>query len=337
MRAIRGADIESKLSFKRLGGMNMREVDGPMPSALTKRGPLLALGAAGVVGLLILAVVIVLQLIKGGDPSAVAQRTPSAPRSNPATTQAPLPTVSARPATVQLLKSRVLFGVQSVGSDITAGVRTAFSRAHLSKPKVMNWKKALAIKGPLVATANIGRNGDPTSKLRAFAGIVNDAPRGSVTVALMAFNFQDVTAQTDVPRLFDAYVETMDSVEGANPDITFLYTTAPVTTANSWRAVDQRTVRGLGDVDQPVWQDNIARERLNSSLRERYGSTGRLFDIAALQARIAGDKVAAKVHEEQWYYVMNPGLSTDGKRLNEAGSVRLARELMLLVSAATKD
>ncbi len=46
----------------------------------------------------------------------------------------------------------------------------------------------------------------------------------------------------------------MASVEDANPDITFLYATAPVTSANSWRTVERSTVDGLANVNQPVWQ-----------------------------------------------------------------------------------
>ena len=119
--------------------------------------------------------------------------------------------------------------------------------------------------------------------------------------------------------------------------MTFLYSTVPVTTSNSWRAVDQNALTGISDADQPVWQDNIARERLNSFIRERYGATGRLFDIAALQAKISGGKVAAKRHDDQWYHVINPALSSNGKQLNKAGQTQLAKSLMLLVTAASES
>ena len=309
----------------------MPETAEPERPSTARRAWIIALGALGGAGILAVAGVLVVSRL-GGSGVATGGVAPS-PSSSPTVSE----TASASPQTLTRLKGRVLFGVQSNGADISAGVRTAFSRANLSEPKVMSWKKALTTKGPLVATATIGRNGNPSTKLRAFAGLVNDAPRGSVNVALMAFNYQDVSANTDIDSVLQSYQETMESVEAANPDITFLYTTVPVTTSNSWREVNQSEVTGLSNVDQPAWQDNIARERLNWNLRERYASTGRLFDIAALQARIGGGKVAAKLHEQPWYYVMNPGLSTDGKRLNEAGSVRLARELMQLVGAVTKS
>lgn len=317
----------------------MREVDEQSSSRLSKRGSIIALGTAGVAALLIVASVIVVPMLGGGGESASPRGTPSAPLATPSSTQSPPATVAVVSGKLEPLEGRVLFGVQSVGSDIARGIPNAFSAAHVAKPTVTTWRKANAGKNrkkPLIATATIGSNGNALSKLRAFARLTNDAPRGSVDVALMAFDYQDVTAETDIDTLFDDYTQTMASIEAANPDITFLYTTTPVTTANSWRAVDQKTVTGLRDVDQPVWQDNIARERLNALIRDQYAPSGRLFDIAALQARIGGGKVAAKTHQDQAYFVMNPGLSADRNRLNREGSKQLATSLMLLVEAAAK-
>lgn len=311
----------------------MRDDDAPQDTKPAKRKWLVGLGSTVGAGLLVAGVAIVPSLLDGSSPTATVRSTP--PVVAPSASPTRVPTVVAAPGRLRSLRSRVLFGVQSVGQDITKGVHAAFSRAHVSEPKVTTWNKARNSRGPVVATALIGRNGRPASKLRAFAALVNDAPRNSVDVAVMAFNYQDITAETDVYDLFRSYEDTMESVEGANPDITFLYSTAPVTSANSWRAVDRATVTGLGNVNQPVWQDNIARERFNSLVRERYAQTGRLYDIAALQAAIDKGKVAAKQHEEQWYYVMNPKLASDGKRLSSEGSKRLAEALMLLVAAAT--
>lgn len=284
-------------------------------------------------GLLVVGVAIGSSLL--GDDSHGATTRPTSSADTPSASKSPLPTVTATPTQLHTLNTRVLFGVRSVGQDIIKGIPSAFSNARLAKPKITSWTTAKKLKGPVVAAAVIGRNGSPNSKLQAFATLVNDAPRGSVNVAVMAFNYQDITAQTDVYKLFRSYGDTMESVERANPDITFLYTTAPVTSANSWRAVDRARVTGLANADQPVWQDNIARERFNALIREQHSASGRLFDIAALQAYVDSRRVTAKQHEDQWYYVLNPALAIDGKKLNQKGSTRLAQSLMLLVQAAS--
>ena len=296
-------------------------------------GLVVAYATAAVVLLVIVALVLV-PVLTGGREANPADGYPDTPGASP-TTPAPRPTVAPTPSRLTApLTVRVLFAHQSIGQDIVRGVPEVFKSARLKAPQVQLWSRARNSRGPVLATATIGQNGDPRSKLRAFASLVNNAPRNSVDVALMAFNYQDISADTDVEGVFQIYTETMDSLETANPDISFLYATVPVTTANSWRSVDQSKVQGLVDVSQPVWQDNIARERFNSLLRQEYRATGRLFDVAALQARLGGTKVSAKEHEGQWYFVMNPGLSTDGRRLNTNGSRQLARALMLFVEAS---
>lgn len=316
----------------------MQQIDQPRPPTATpKRGWLIALGALGMAGILAVSAILVSSRIGGGGSAGGLQGTPA---NNPSPSAEPTPAITAAPTRLAPLKARVLFGVQSVGADIAKGIPRAYSAAHVRKPKVISWSKAnngKNKKGYLVATARIGTNGKALSKLRAFARLVNDAPRGSIDVAVMAFNYQDVTAETDIDSLLQSYSETMESIEKANPDVTFLYSTVPVTTSNSWRAVNQNALTGISDADQPVWQDNIARERLNSVIRERHGQTGRLFDIAVLQAKIGGGKVAAKQHDDQWYHVMNPALSSNGKQLNKTGQTQLAKSLMLLATAAAKS
>lgn len=311
--------------------MNMREADEQDAPKLPSRGVLIALGA-GLAVLAVVAAVALMTLRGSGAATTVPRRTAPAPSATP--TESTLPTIDSVPDRLQPLRTRVLLGVQSIGMDVSRGIDDAYARAKLADPKVAKWEKVKNSKGSVVAVAKIGRNGDPLSKMRAFAGLVNDAPRGSVNVAVMTLNYEDVSANTNVDQVFQSYFETMDSIERANPDITFLYATVPVTTANSWREVAKDEVSGLNDVEQPAWQDNIARERLNALIRAQYAATGRLFDIAALQARIDGSRVAAKTHENQWYYVMNPALAKDGKRLNTRGAAQLADTLMRLVAAA---
>lgn len=266
-------------------------------------------------------------------PSMTARPTTASPTPTTPTDDTPVP----KPGPLKsALNIRVLFAIQSIGSDIVKGVPIAYTRAKLPKPTVVKWSVAPKKRGPLLATATIGRNGEPLSKLKAFADLVNGAPRDSVQVAVMAFNYQDVSAETDVEALFQSYLATMDSLETANPDITLLYSTVPVTGGNSWRELEADKVEGLSGVTQPVWQDNIARERFNTMIRQQYAATGRLYDIAALQADLGKGKVAAKEHENQFYYVLNPALSSNGRRLNTTGSVKLARALMTLAIAAAK-
>jgi hypothetical protein len=288
----------------------------------------LVLGSVLVIGA---GVVSVLPLLPKADRSDAQFPVPSATAS---TTPAPVPTLGPLD---RGLKSRVLFGHDELGANITSGVPKAYQNAKLTAPRVAVWKKVMRDKQPVFAHALVGESGDPRSRLKDFAALVNDAPRGSIDVALMNFSYADVTADSDVGDIFGQYTATMEALENAHPDVVFLYTTVPVTTENSWKQMDAAKVTGLAGAVQPVWQHNIARERYNALVRERYAASGRLFDIAALEARIKGDRVAAKEHQGQWFYVLNPALAAkDGRRLNSTGSTRLATELLRMVEAVTK-
>lgn len=289
--------------------------------------------AGAIAVLTIIGVLLIPMLTSRTGPAVPATTAPMSKGSTQPSTARPVPTPSPLNAN---LDSRVLLVYQTLGADVMRGIPAAFKAARLKEPTVTSWKKSKSLSGPLVATAKVGRPGDPVSKMRAFAGLVNGAPRNSVDIAVMTFDYRDVTADTNILDLFDIYTDTMTSLESANPDVIFLYATAPVSTSNSWRQVDRSSVKGLTDVSQPVWQDNIARERFNTLVRQEYSATGRLFDVASVQATLSADRVSAKEHESQWYFVMNPNLSKDGSRLNDAGSLRVARSMMELVAAAAK-
>lgn len=312
----------------------MSENEQATPEQPSKRGTLVILAS---VAATVLAIVLAIgySVLGNRQPSAPGGQSPS----NPTMTASPGPTPAISLPTGRLapLTTRVLIGSGAIGTDIAKGIPAAFKAAERSGPRVTPWVKARKSRGPVIATATVGQTGDPESRFRAFANLVNDAPLNSIDVAIMALNYEDITAETDISRVFENYASTMESIEQANPDIKFLYATVPVTTSNSWRAVDAATVIGLIDVNQPVWQDNIARERFNGLIRSQYASSGRLFDIAALEARISEGKAAAKMHENQWYFVMNPSLSSNGKRLGKAGAVQLADMLVRLVAARVKS
>jgi len=294
-------------------------------------------------GVLVVSVAVGLVLVVGAGASVVLPL-----MTNRASARVELPTTSATPSPAAssgaqgtslkaALKKRVLFVHDAVGADITGAFAEAYRNAQLPEPQVAPWSQVMRTKSPVFADAGAGRDGDTHAKLGTFAQLVNDAPQGSIDVALMDFSSADISADTDVAQVFNQYVATMDSLEGAHPGITFVYTTVPVTTENSWKQMDAGAVTGLLGATQPMWQSNIARERYNALVRQRYESSGKLFDIAALQARIKGNKVAAKQHESQTFYVMYPGIaSSNGRRLNATGSVRLATELAQLIETVTR-
>ncbi|MEI7057924.1 hypothetical protein WBG06_19015 [Nocardioides sp. CCNWLW239] len=225
-------------------------------------------------------------------------------------------------------QTKVLFGHNSVGMDILDGLATVYADASVAAPAVADVTGgAVAPDGESAAFrhAYIGVNGDPTSKLAAFTEVMDSAAGKDVDVALMKLCYADITAATDVEAVFDGYVSTMAEVEAAHPDVRFLYTTVPLTADRSWKS-KIKAVLGRDDEMGPA--DNVARERYNAMIRDQYAATGRLVDIAAVEAAGTGERSK----DGSTYYVLNENLTRDRGHLNEAGAAAVAVEVVKVVA-----
>ncbi|MEU6138612.1 hypothetical protein [Nocardioides sp. NPDC047086] len=222
-------------------------------------------------------------------------------------------------------ETTVLFGHQSVGTNILDGVARVYADASAPAPVVADVSSGRGARGATLRHAYLGLNGEPLSKFEAFADVMDGPAAEHVDVALMKLCYADVTASTDVQAVFDAYVSMMSDLEAAHPDVRFLYTTVPLTADRNWRS---KVKAALGGDDRMGPADNVARERYNAMIRERYAASGRLLDIAAVES--AGTEERSK--DGNVYYVLNEHLTVDRGHLNEAGSEAVAAELLKMVA-----
>lgn len=199
---------------------------------------------------------------------------------------------------------------------------------------MVSWAQAQTRSGPLLIDTRIGQNGDPAGKIQAFETLMADAS-GQVDVALMKFCYDDFRTSTDVVTLFNQYAATMDRLERAYPRVTFLYGTAAVRFDAAATPVAPEAIDSLVGLDPADLGGAAKRELFNSLIRQRWGSTGRVFDVAALESRRSDGRVMAATVEGRQYYTMNDELRVDAAaHLNAQGSEQLARELMTVVGSA---
>lgn len=214
---------------------------------------------------------------------------------------------------------RVFFGHQSVGANVLSGVDALYAETGRSAPSVVETKEAVGDDGAFLAHAFVGVNGDPASKIDEFSAIL-DGPLGEqVDVALLKFCYLDVTAHTDVENVFAEYTAMMDDLAQSRPDVRLVYTTVPLTTAPDWKA-RLKAFLGLGPEHSA---DNAARQRYNALIRERYEESGRLFDIAVVEASGAGD-------------ALDPALASDNGHLNDSGARAAAAALVHVIAGASE-
>lgn len=228
--------------------------------------------------------------------------------------------------------AKVFFGHQSVGANVISGVAPTYQAVGESAPAVVETREALSPDAGVLAHAHVGTNGDPFGKFADFASIMDGALGEQVDVAVLKLCYVDVVASTDVEAVFAAYSATMSDLERRHPGVRFVYTTVPLSTDRGWKA----TIKSwIGSDDQMGPADNLSRQRYNELVRARFGASGRLFDIAAVEATIA-DTPTLRNADGQDYYVLNAALAADPGHLNDLGARVAATEFIRVVAGASR-
>jgi hypothetical protein len=178
---------------------------------------------------------------------------------------------------------------------------------------------------------NIGENGDPLGKLVEFDLVIRGGVGDVVDVAVFKFCYVDFHEGDDVDEIFDAHRSTLAALERDYPDVTFVYTTVPLTTE---RGPLGRVKGRLGMGDNLGPEHNVVREQLNSKIRAEYVDSGRLFDIAAIQSSNSEGERVLRTFGGSEYYAMEGSLSSDPGHLNTAGAALVAGALVATVTDA---
>lgn len=243
--------------------------------------------------------------------SATSRTTGSSPASVGSATT--IPDLNA--ATLEAIaRTRVFFAHRSVGADIVVKGLSGVYLKHGVKPPVVN-------DGAPLATGSFGdrwlnQTENPQSKLDDFDMWIREKGVGSATdIAFMKLGFVDITAETDVNLLFKKYKTMMDGLERDYPRVRFLYVTVSVT---RWDP-----------------ENNAAIQEFNQLMRKQYGSSGRLFDLAAtLSTCPDGKRDEHKTGQGKVYFQICQEYTTDGGHLNELGAEDAATEMLKVIAAS---
>jgi hypothetical protein len=161
------------------------------------------------------------------------------------------------------------------------------------------------------AETGIGSNGDPLGKIDDFNAQVRTRFGGRLDFAAFKFCFADFGESTDVAPIWAHYQAVLDALERDYPG-RIVYWTVPV----------------MPDVTDIAANTN--REALSALIRTKYGPTGRLFDLADLEAHDAGGNAVTlggvRALSTDW--------SADGHydgHLNYAGAHRIALAYLQLM------
>lgn len=246
----------------------------------------------------------------------------------------PMPTPKQVEAVAEM---NIFIGHQSVGRDMLSTMSTVFTEADVEPPQVVEASDLETLVGPGFVHTFVGENGDPIGKMEAFDAAMRDGLGDVVDVAMLKFCYSDFHRGDDVERFFDEYRRTMAALERDFPNVTFIYATASLTTEGStFERAKDRVKRLIGRA--AYWPDpsrNVIRHSFNELIRAEYADSGRLFDLAAVQATGTDGRLELRSYRGGEYYSMERSLAADYGHHTPAGSARLARAFVATVANAT--
>lgn len=220
---------------------------------------------------------------------------------------------------------RVYFAHQSVGAAVLDAIPAAATERGIPAPAIHLVSDLDAPeRGDVILHGPLGHNGDPLGKIAAFDTQVRGALGERVDVALMKLCYADVTSETDVDEVLDAYTSTLAGLERDLPHVRFLPATVPLTTRPGVRT---RIKMALGRDPHLGPADNAARERFNTGVREAYAGE-RLYDIAAVESTTPTGGRASGRHRGRAYHRLWGGYAADPGHLNGPGSRAAAAALL---------
>lgn len=230
-------------------------------------------------------------------------------------------------AVARLMKMTVAFGHMSVGYDIGNGL-TALQTIdkRLASVLVREVKDPAEIAGPGIYHFRNGPNGRPLEKCENFRQALEKGKLGErLDVALFKFCYVDIQPETDVQRLFDAYVKTVEEVRLRFPRLVIVHLTTPLMTHTS--GLKSRVKNFLkGD------QGNIRRNRFNVMLMKKYGASEPIVDLAAVESTRPDGSRENFTWKGDEYNALWPGYTTDGGHLNDRGKRVAALEMVKVLT-----
>jgi hypothetical protein len=223
-------------------------------------------------------------------------------------------------------RKRIFFGHQSVGSNILDGIGAEFPDLPVvdveSEPD-RNLRSG-------IFHARIGRNGDAQSKFESFSNHVL-SPQREYDLALMKLCYVDIDRHSDVDKVFSQYVDTVERLQVERPDTKLVHTTVPLRVIRL--GVRSYLKKWTGRPIDPI-EDNSKRHLFNESLRQYFGDSHPVFDLAILESTTPSGDPSDIKHRGVAVPVLFPGYTTDGGHLNELGKSIIARQFISMLQTA---
>jgi len=229
----------------------------------------------------------------------------------------------------KLSQKRIYFGHQSVGFNIIDGITDLMTEYSNLNLKIKETYAPDDFNGPLFAHSRVGQNRDWQSKIDDFQKKMKSGIGNKADIAFFKFCYVDITRDTDINQVFESYKKTMNNLQKQFPKTVFLHTTTPLKSVTATWKIHLKRILGKNK----EYLDNINRNKYNKLIRDEYGNSGKLFDIALAESLYQDGSQENFRFKGKEYTALIPSFTYDGGHLNENG--RRVAAAYLLTSLAT--
>lgn len=229
----------------------------------------------------------------------------------------------------RLAGKRMFFGHQSVGAGIVAGIEEIAAEDNEIKLTIVEGTNAGAGREPVFLHAAIGTNGDPESKLSRFSELMMGELGDTIDIAIFKFCYGDITAKTDVSRLFAVYQQHLSRLKAARPAITFIHVAVPLTAVQTG---PKAFIKRLLHKTPGGYLDNAKRNEFNLLMCLAYAGQEPFFDLALVESTQPDGSRMSYMLSNRLHYSLSPAYTDDGGHLNAAGRRLAAEHLLVLLT-----
>lgn len=232
-----------------------------------------------------------------------------------------------------LSEARILFGHQSVGRNILAGL-AELSEENGVPLRVLEITGAPP-EGPGLFHSNIGSNGDPDSKCEMFAELLTAFGEPHYDLAMLKFCYVDLGRDTplEVAAMLDRYSRLVEKIATERPDVRLVHVTVPLRATPRGKKTALKRFLGMSTAEDA---DNVLRNAFNDALRERYADEP-LFDLAAMESTLPDGSRSGFEHDGKMIYTLANGYTYDRGHLNEQARKRAAAVFVAVLADALES
>ncbi len=221
----------------------------------------------------------------------------------------------------------VYFGHQSVGSGVVAGVEV-LRQEHSLPLRVVQTREPATVTGPAFVHFLAGQNRDYASKNAALLRLLESRTRAQRPVVLLKYCYVDINSPADPATMFEAYRDTVETIQFEHPDVTVVHATIPLTTVESALKAGARQFFG-----RPTRREAaVVRHRYNELVRAEFTGTEPIFDLAKVESTQADGMVAGFTANGAMIETLAPHNTYDGGHLNARCQLAAAEALLDVLS-----